>query len=45
VQVQLPYAVLHPYKGPVVKGLLLALDDNKRVVRLQAAQARQAWLL
>jgi hypothetical protein len=34
---------LHPFKTEVIKGLVEALDDPKRVVRSRAAAARNDW--
>lgn len=42
--VELPYTALHSYRRTVATALAAAVDDDRRVVRLQAARCRQAWL-
>lgn len=37
------YDVLHPQKKDVIRGLGKALDDSRRAVRQEAANARTAW--
>ena len=37
------YDVLHPYKPTVLRELGKALDDPRRVVRKEAADARSTW--
>ncbi|CAM6032453.1 unnamed protein product [Sphagnum compactum] len=41
--VGLPYAGVFPLRREVLKALLTALDDRKRVVRKEAVRCRQAW--
>ncbi|KAJ1974023.1 hypothetical protein H4R35_003813 [Dimargaris xerosporica] len=41
----LDYTVLHPYKAQVIKDLIRALDDPKRMVRQEAVQCRNKWLV
>ncbi|CAK9232221.1 unnamed protein product [Sphagnum troendelagicum] len=41
--VGLPYAGVFPLRREVLKALLSALDDRKRVVRKEAVRCRQAW--
>ncbi|CAK9233389.1 unnamed protein product [Sphagnum jensenii] len=41
--VGLPYAGVFPLRREVLKALLSALDDQKRVVRKEAVRCRQAW--
>ncbi|KAF7370205.1 ARM repeat-containing protein [Mycena sanguinolenta] len=37
------YAVLHPYKADVLRGLASALDDSRKAVRREAVDAREVW--
>ena len=39
----LPYNLLFPLKAGVVAALALAVDDPKRLVRMQAAKTRRLW--
>ncbi|KAJ1555844.1 mms19 nucleotide excision repair [Cladochytrium tenue] len=41
----LPYTVLHPLRARVLRGLQASLDDRKRTVRKEAADARLRWFL
>ncbi len=41
----LPYAKLHPYRAQVRRGLLVALDDKKRLVRQSAVKVRNEWMV
>ncbi|KAJ1974864.1 hypothetical protein H4R34_004557 [Dimargaris verticillata] len=41
----LDYTVLHPYRAQVIKDLIRALDDPKRLVRQEAVQCRNKWLI
>ncbi|CAM6010101.1 unnamed protein product [Sphagnum balticum] len=41
--VGLPYAGVFPLRREVLKALLTALDDRKRVVRKEAVRCREAW--
>lgn len=40
---EMPYTALHPYRRAVGAALAVAVDDNRRAVRLQAVRCRQAW--
>jgi DNA repair/transcription protein MET18/MMS19 len=40
---QLPYTAQHPYRKAVARAAAAATDDDKRSVRAQAAECRQAW--
>ena len=37
------YDALHPYKATVVRHIVVALDDSKRVVRREAVDCRSVW--
>lgn len=37
------YDALHPYKATVVRHVVVALDDSKRVVRREAVDCRSVW--
>ncbi|CAH0479348.1 unnamed protein product [Peronospora belbahrii] len=39
----IPYELVHPYKDTVLRSLLLALDDRKRLVRHMAVRVRNRW--
>jgi hypothetical protein len=39
----LPYNLLYPLKAEVVDTLAQAVDDPKRLVRMQAAKTRRLW--
>ena len=39
----LPYNLLFPLKAGVVAALAQAVDDPKRLVRMQAAKTRRLW--
>lgn len=39
----LPYNLLHRHRRQVLQVLLRCVDDNKRIVRQQAVECRQAW--
>lgn len=41
----LPLHVALPYRAKVVRDLLPVLDDRKRLVRAEAVEARQRWIL
>lgn len=41
----IPYDVLYPFKAKVIKELLKALDDKKRLVRKEAVDCRNKWFL
>lgn len=41
---QLKQEAVMPHRRPVVKKLLMCLDDSKRSVRLEAVKCRSAWL-
>lgn len=41
---KMPYHLLHPQRKQVVAALALAVDDNKRNVRLEAIRCRKAWV-
>ena len=39
----LPPSQVHPYRGMITEGLAASLDDHKRLVRKEAAEARSRW--
>ncbi|KAI9334510.1 Dos2-interacting transcription regulator of RNA-Pol-II-domain-containing protein [Zopfochytrium polystomum] len=44
-QSAIPYQQLHPLKPRVLRGIQMALDDKKRLVRKEAANTRLKWFL
>ncbi|XP_028778927.1 MMS19 nucleotide excision repair protein homolog isoform X2 [Neltuma alba] len=40
---EMPHARIYPMRRQVLKAISRALDDKKRVVRLEAVKCRQAW--
>lgn len=40
---QLPFPKIFPFKMQVINGLAKAVDDNKRLVRREAAKTRNEW--
>ncbi|KAJ1342315.1 hypothetical protein BSLG_003238 [Batrachochytrium salamandrivorans] len=45
VMAHLSYTVLHPFKPRVLRELMAALDDPKRIVRKEAANTRSIWFM
>ncbi|KAH6584046.1 hypothetical protein BASA61_007694 [Batrachochytrium salamandrivorans] len=45
VMAHLNYTVLHPFKPRVLRELMAALDDPKRIVRKEAANTRSIWFM
>lgn len=39
------YPALFPFRARIVKALAVALNDNKRAVRMLAAKVRNQWIL